>query len=170
MPPKHKVAAAEFGYDLSNTAAQNVTEQLAVVCSHEKRRVEKGNEPAINGIKLRLGFLKHEHEHLLAVLLRPSTPLALCQRRRSNLAFALLFGLASLALGHLALSPLGLGWESWLLSAAFAGIGGYWTEVILARYHATRLMQAVFVGALLVSLTGLVVLAVLRGDVLTFSL
>ena len=134
-----------FNADIGTRAAKGVSEKLTLICYHEKRRIEKRNGPPINRIRARLARLQTELRKSCAVLLRPRTSRAQCQSRRFNFGFAFLFGLASLALGHLSLASFGLGWESWLLSAAFAGVGGFWTHKILERRHATKAMQIVFV-------------------------
>lgn len=166
MANKQQIDYADLALELGVSAAKKVTGELAAICSREKSRIEKRNVPAINGFKMRLGFLKGERDELRVALLRPQSPLALSHRRRYNFVFAVFLGLASLVLGQLTLGVFGLGWESWLLSAAFAAVGGFWTEVILEWYYGRPIVRAAFVGVLLTSLAGLTLLAVLRGDVL----
>jgi hypothetical protein len=163
--------ASTFAYALGTAAAERAAQQLDLICAREKDRIQRINEPEINASKLRLGFLRREWGTLLDTLSQlPMSPLSLQRRRLYFFALAALLSLAGLVAAHFALSPFGMGYETWVFSSGLAVVGGFWTHVIIEKYHASRMIDTLFIGAFGASLAGLAILAVLRGDMLTLYL
>jgi hypothetical protein len=162
--------ASEFAYDLGSTAVKSVREKLDSVCTHEKHRIQKSSEHEIVGIKLRLEIQRREWRELRTCLqTRPRNASALFRRGRYCQIIAAFLTIAGVVFAHLTLEPFGLGWESWLFSVGLAIVGGFWAAQVIERYDGTRTLQLVFVAAFLSTLAGLIILAILRGDLLSLN-
>lgn len=163
--------ASTFAYDLGTATAERAAQQLDLICSREKDRIRQINQSEINASKLQLEFLRREREALLDALSQlPISALSLRRRRIYFFALAALLSLAGLIAAHFALSPFGMGYETWIFSSGLAIVGGFWTHIMIEKYHASRMIDTLFIGAFIASLAGLAILAVLRGDMLTLYL
>src|SRR2546425_2177115 len=97
-------------------------------------------------------------------------PTSLLHKRWYYRAFAFTLILAGIFFAHLALAPFGLGWEAWIVCLGIGWVAAFWTERTLETINCERFLKCVCVLALLASLGGIFVMALLRGDILALYL
>src|SRR5207302_8769414 len=97
-------------------------------------------------------------------------PAGLRRRRWYHMAIAGALLVGGIFFAHLALAPFGLGWEAWAFSLAIGIIAAFWTDKTLEKIESEKLLQTVCALALVGSLAGLLVMALLRGDILALYL
>ena len=74
--------------------------------------------------------------------------------------------LASVVFAHLTLAPFGMGGEVWLFCVAIGMVAAFCTDQTLARYGGCRLVGGICGVGVLAGLGGLLIMALLRGDIL----
>jgi hypothetical protein len=169
---KPEVDIVEEAYRLGEGAIKQAMDQLAELVYWEKRGAQLMNEPEITQLKARIASL-FEHRQPLLELARHSIPgdLATLRRRRWYYwAIAFFLATAGVFLAHLTLAPFALGWEVWPLSAAVAIVVAWWVDRTLEKFDNPAVVRVTCVVALSVSLAGVFLMALLRGDILLMYL
>jgi len=86
------------------------------------------------------------------------------------LLVAVILCFAGFSFAHLALEPFNFGWVAWSYAVALAIVGAVSTELVLEKYGNKHVVGILCVTALVASLSGIVILAILRGDILILFL
>jgi hypothetical protein len=171
LNPDQEFNVSSIAAELGNTALQQVIQHAERACQHEKQKCALINESRITQSKARLKVLSDEREDLRATLRRTVQPPEDTKHRRGYyMTVAALLCLAGFSFVHLALSPFHLTWQVWPYSLALAIVGALLTDLVLEKYGSRHVVGIICVAALLASLTGLVLLATLRGDILILYL
>jgi hypothetical protein len=158
---------------LGQNTFEKTMEQVREVTGWEKLRRDKFNRAEIASLRIRGDSLLRRRTELLAILrLAPPSGDAtgLLRKRWYYRVFALTLVAAGVFFAHLALDPFGWGWETWILCLGIGWTVAFSTEQTLEKIDSEKLIQVVCVLALLASLSGIVVLALLRGDILALYL
>jgi len=157
--------------ELGDAAVNQAIDHLEHVCAHEKRRREHINQAEITCLSAELALRIEEREELRAEIRRTPRPDPMPRRSPTwYAAIALVLVAAGFSFAHLALTPFGLGWQIWPYSAALAVVCAYATDETLEKCNCTRLVAAAALVSLVTSLAGLLVMALVRGDVLALYL
>src|SRR5437899_2523975 len=161
-----------LAHQLGQEVVDKAQQQAAEVIAWEKRRRGKFNQSEIASLKARYGCLLERRKELKDILRRaPSEDLTGLRRQRwYHWAMAGVLIVGGVFFAHLALAPFGLGWEAWAFSLAIGIIAAFWTDKTLEKIESEKLIQTVCVLALVGSLAGLLVMALLRGDILALYL
>jgi hypothetical protein len=157
-------------------AGQEFDELMARVnklIAWEKKRIETQNRSEITALKARGTQLVERRVDLQAEI-RQLGPIAGPARPRGGrvyywLAVAVLFT-ASVFFAHLSLAPFGLGWEAWALAVGMGIITAILTDLVLEKTASKVLIWVFSIGALAASITGIIILAHVRGDILALYL
>jgi hypothetical protein len=163
-----QICLSTLARTLGQDTFEKTKEQANRAIAHETLRRNKFNLAEIASLKGQYDSLfRCRAEHLETIRLSPSNdPRHLLHRRCYYRLFALTLILAGIFFAHLALAPFGLGWEAWVLCLGIGGVAAFWTEQTLEKIDCEPLLQCICVLALLASLGGLLVMAILRGDIL----
>jgi hypothetical protein len=157
---------------LGQDAFEKAKQQASEVVASEKLRREKFNLSEITSLQARYDSLFRRRSELLEVLrLAPlDNPSSLLHKRWYYRIFAFTLIVAGIFFAHLALAPFGLGWEAWIVCLGIGWVAAFWTEQTLEKINCGRFLKCVCVLALLASLGGIFVMALLRGDILALYL
>jgi hypothetical protein len=161
-----------LAHQLGQDAFDKAKDQASEVVAWEKLRREKSNLSEIASLKARYDSLFRRRSELLEILrLAPlGDPTHLVHQRWYYRGFALVLILAGILFAHLALAPFGLGWEAWVICVGIGSVAAFWTERTLEKIDCERFLKCICVIALIASLGGLLVMALLRGDILALYL
>jgi hypothetical protein len=157
--------------ELGDAAVNQAIDRLERVCAHEKMRREHINRAEITGLSAELALRNEERDELKAQI--RTTPRPDLMPRRSRVwyvAVALVLAVAGFSFAHLALTPFGLGWQVWPYSVAIAVVCAYATDETLEKCGCRQLVVMASVVSLIASLAGLLIMALVRGDVLVLYL
>jgi hypothetical protein len=162
----------DLAHQLGQEAFEKAKDQASEVVSWEKVRREKANLSEIAALKARYDCLFRSREEFLEILrLAPSgDPKSLLHRRLCYQVFALTLVITGVFFAHLALAPFGLGPEAWVLCLGIGCVAAFWTERTLDHITTEAFLKCVCVLALLASIGGLLIMALLRGDILALYL
>ncbi len=171
MFPKKEFDPSAVAFELGDTAVNRAVDDLERVCDVEKRRREQVNAPEITRLSAELALRTEERDALLAEIRRTPRPSPLPQPSRLwYVAIALMLGIAGFSFAHLALAPFGLGWETWLYSLAVASVCAVATDEVLEQFGWEKLVTGVAAVSFVAGLGGLVIMALVRGDILLLYL
>lgn len=163
--------ASMVAFELGDAAVNQAIDRLECVGGLEKRRREHVNAAEIMSLSAELALRIEERDELRTEVRRTPRPDPMPRRSRIwYVAIALVLAIAGFSFAHLALSPFGLGWQVWPYSVALAVVCAYATEETLEKCDCRRLVLAAAVVSLVTSLAGLIVMALVRGQVLALYL
>jgi hypothetical protein len=162
----------QIGYRLGAEAIERAADEAQTLCAWEKRRIQKLAAPEETRLRARYQALTEQRRELQnLVWLAPALDVAsLRVTRNLYWALAVVLVVASVLFAHMALVPFGLGWETWGFSLAIGLVAAFWTDQTLGECGCKRLLQTICAGALGASLLGLLILAIVRGDILALYL
>jgi hypothetical protein len=171
MFPGKEFDASMVAFELGDAAVNQAVDRLERVGGLEKRRREEVNAAEVTSLSAELALRTEERDELRAEVRRTPRPEPIVRRSRIwYVAVALVLVIAGFSFAHLALSPFGLGWQVWPYSVALAVVCAYATEETLEKCDCHRLVVAAAVVSLVTSLAGLIIMALVRGDVLALYL
>ncbi|MGA2116678.1 MAG: hypothetical protein ABSH56_18215 [Bryobacteraceae bacterium] len=171
MFPRKEFDALIVAFDLGEAAVNQAVDRLERVGGLEKRRREEINAAEVTGLGAELALRVEERDELRAEMRRTPRPDPVPRRSRTwYVAVALVLSIAGFSFAHLALSPFALGWQVWPYSAALAVVCAYATDETLEKCNCRGLVVTAAVASLIASLAGLIVMALVRGDVLALYL
>ncbi len=161
-----------LAHQLGQDAFDKAKDQASEVIAWEKIRREKSNLSEMTALKARYDCLFKQRASLLETLrLAPVDDSSNARHKRWYYrGFALSLILSGIFFAHLALAPFGLGWETWVICFGIACVATFWTDRTLAEVNCAGLLKSVCLIALLASMTGIFIMALLRGDILAFYL
>jgi hypothetical protein len=158
-------------FELGDAAVNQAVDRLERVGGLEKRRREEVNAVEVTSLSAELAVRIEERDELRAEIRRTPRPDLVPRRSRIwYVSVALVLAIAGFSFAHLALSPFGLGWQVWPYSVALAVVCAYATDETLEKCNCHRLIVTAAVVSLVTSLAGLIVMALVRGDVLALYL
>ncbi len=165
---KTEILVEAIARQMGRDAVEKSKEQIAELIAWEKVRHEKQNESEVKALKVRYGCCFERRKELKELArLGPTGSLRnLCLRRLFNISLASFLVVAGVFFAHLTLTPFGLGGEAWLFSAGLGLVAAFWTERTLEKINSETLIRCVCILALIGSLGGLLVMALLRGEIL----
>jgi len=167
-----EVTLDDAAYHLGQEALGELQERAGQLVSWERVRCELENQPDIISLKARLGC-KNERREELKEILRLAPPDGLSSLRRRRLfywAITLVLIASSIFFAHIAILPFGLGRDAWVFCLGIGLIAAFWTDQTLARTQSERLIRGLCFVALATSLAGLLIMALLRGNILALYL
>ncbi len=172
MDSNNNATAENLGLVLGQQAYERAKEHASHICGWRKRHIEKSNAAEQARLKVRLVSLIEQADELRERLKsRPPEGSAVLRKRRICLyLFVTLLCLASIFFAHLSLAPFGLGWELWILCLGFGIVVPRSTARTLEIFNGKCLLRTLAVTALAASLAGILVLAILRGEVFALYL
>lgn len=162
--------AETSAHDLGVGAVDNVVTNAERVCAYESERIALTNESVIVGLQAQYQLLREEERHL-EERLRSAPPAGDLRRLRLRafyywLLTALLIA-AGFAFAVLSFAPFRLGWKSWLYCGGIAALTPFLVEKLLEGPRMERLIKALTAAAAVAALAGLMLLAVIRGNLLS---
>jgi hypothetical protein len=158
-------------FDLGDAAVNQSVDRLEEIRNHEKQRLEQVNAAEIISLNAELALRTEERDALREDICRMPKPDPMPRRSRIwYVSVALVLGAAGFSFAHLALAPFGLGWQVWPYSVALAVVCAYATDETLEKCNCRALVVITAVTSLLTGLAGLLLMAVVRGDVLALYL
>jgi hypothetical protein len=165
------------GLDAETTARElgaggvdNIVTNAERVCSYESERITLTNESAIVGLQAQFNLLRVEERYLEARL-HLAPPSGNLRRLRLRALYywsltALLIA-AGFVFALLSFEPFRLGWKSWLYCAGIAALTPFLVEKLLDGPRMERVVKALTVAAAVAAIVGLMLLAVIRGNLLS---
>jgi len=162
---------AAVAFDLGDAAVNQAIDRLEQVRDLEKSRRRDVNAAEIASLNAELVLRTGQRDEVREAIRRTPKPDASMRLSRVwYVVVAAVLGAAGFAFAHLALAPFGIKWEVWPMALALAVVCAYATDEALERCTCERLVTAAAVVSFAMSLSGLLVMAVVRGDLLMLFL
>jgi hypothetical protein len=159
-----------LGEQLAQEAVAHVFDHADNYCARERERISAVNEPKIIAIDKELASLKEE-ETALQERIHRAPPIGEIRTRRRKAryywAITALLAIAGFFFSLLAFDPYRLGWKSYLYCVGIAVVTPFCVEKFLETWSNPKLMKALAALACTAALASIVLLAVVRGDVLS---
>lgn len=167
-----EVTLDDAAYHLGQEAFGDLQERAGQLVSWERARCGLQNQPDIISVKARLGCRNERREELKEALrLAPPDDLSSLRRRRLFYrSIALVLVASSIFFAHIAILPFGLGWDAWVFCLGIGLIAAFWTDQTLEKTQSEWLIRGLCFVALATSLAGLLIMALLRGNILALYL
>jgi len=162
--------AEEMGQEIGLASTEHLLETTEKVCSHEEKRIELVNQARRCALEKQYQDLVVVETNLLDRLRHAPRPCDLKCRRRSALYYSVVAGVLTLAgfiLTILTFDPYRLGWKSYIFCIGIAVVTPFLVEKVIEHWDSARLIKSFAAIACLAALTSLVLLAEIRGDLLT---
>jgi hypothetical protein len=155
--------------ELGAGGVDNIVTNAERVCSYESERIALTNESVIVGLRAQFNLLRDQERHLEARL-QLAPPAGDLRRLRLRALYywcltALLIA-AGFVFALLSFEPFRLGWKSWLYCAGIAALTPFLVEKLLDGPRMERVVKALTAAAAVAALVGLMLLAVIRGNLL----
>lgn len=173
--PDNQMNPNELGDTLGRNGAETNYQTAEAICGHERARIELGNAARVRALQAEIALYIEEEDDLKARLhLAPRLGDARSTRSRaayySTVAALLVVG--SFFFSLIAFAPFRLGWKASLYCVAIAIVAPFLVEQFLERWGETSatVLKAVTLVAASCAVAGLMLLAVVRGDVLAHEI
>ncbi len=170
---KNEVDFRDLGEELGVQAADQTTAIVNDMCGYERQRIERTNQGRIEALTLEGQRLEKERE-LLEERIRRTPPPSENRFRNFDIAYHGIVALVLMLSGYmsyvLAFDPFEFGWKAYQYSAGAAIVTLFLVELYLRYNQNQKALKIIGGGALVVALIGLVLLAIIRGDILAQKL
>ncbi len=171
MFAQRELDLAMVARELGDGAVNQAIDRLEVLRDLEKSRRENINAAEIVSLKAELALCTEKRDELCAGIRRiPKPGPSPRQSRTWYVAVALILFVAGFAFAHLALTPFGINWEVWPIAIALSVVCAYATDEALEKCSCERLVMGAAIVSFAMSLAGLLVMALVRGDILILFL
>lgn len=171
MFPTKSFDPAAVAFDLGDAAVNQAIDRLERVRDLEKSRRQDINAAEITSLNAELALRTEQRDELREAIRRtPKPDASLRESRAWYVVIAAILSLAGFAFAHLALAPFGIRWEVWPIAIALSVVCAYATDEALERCACERLVMAAALVSFAMSLSGLFVMALVRGDLLILFL
>jgi hypothetical protein len=171
MFPGKEFDASMVAFELGDAAVNQAVDRLECVRDLEKGRRQDINAAEITSLNAELALRTEQRDELRDTIRRaPKPDASLRQSRAWYVVVAAILGLAGFAFAHLALTPFGIRWEVWPIAIALSVVCAYATDEALERCACERLVTAAALVSFVMSLAGLFIMALVRGDLLILFL
>lgn len=155
--------------ELGAGGVNNIVTNAERICAYEAQRIELTNESVIVGLSAQYRLFADEERRLEERLRFAPPPGDLRRLRRRRIYYWLLTILltaASFAFALFSFAPFNLDWKAWLYCGGIAAVTPFLVEKFLDDPRMERLIKMLTASAAIASLVGLMVLAVIRGNLL----
>lgn len=167
---EHQTSQENIGTQLGNEAVEHGGRHAVGFCEHERQRIETANEPQIGALRAKLALFQEEEQQLAGRISKAPPAIETEKRRRKVLYYwsiALLLSTATYIFAVLALEPYRLGWKAWLYCLGIAVVTPFLVDKVLELWASEKLIKVVQTGACAAAIASLVLIAVIRGDLLS---
>lgn len=157
------------GRELGIGGVENIVTNAERICIYEAQRIELTNESVIVGLSAQYRLLADEERRLeerLRFAPPPGDLRRLHRRRIYYWLLTILLTAASFAFALFSFAPFNLGWKAWLYCGGIAAVTPFLVEKFLDDPRMERLVKMLTASAAIASLAGLMILAVIRGNLL----
>jgi hypothetical protein len=166
--------AAALGRSFGERSATEAIEWARTFGHWEKLRIQKTNAGEIAKRQARLELHCQRRDELTAFLQRrpPVDLVALGRKRQMYLLLSTVFAVASIVFAHMAMAPLGLGWEAWVVGVAVGLMG----MILCAKFieawesHTSNFMRGLITVAFFLWLAAALVMGFMRAGVFGYQL
>src|ERR1039457_27752 len=171
MFPGKEFDASMVAFELGDAAVNQAVDRLECVRDLEKARRQDVNAAEITSLSAELALRTEQRDELREAIRRAPRP-DLSQRRSRAwyVSIAVVLALAGFAFAHLALTPFGIRWEVWPIAVALSVVCAYATDETLEQFACERLVTAAALASVVTSIGGLLIMALVRGDILVVFL
>lgn len=159
----------EGGGQLGFEGVEHIVRNVEQFCEYEQQRIALVNQPRIVAIRAELALFAEQERDLQEQLRLAPPPGDVRSRRRKVWYYgtvALILTLAGFFFSLIAFDPFRLGWKSYLYCVGIAIAAPFCTEKFLESWGRDSLIKVLAAVACAAAIAGLVLLAVVRGDVL----
>lgn len=156
-----------IGHQLGFEGVESVVGKVEAYCDCERQRIELTNQAEIVSRQAEIALLA-DREKELRELRRHASPPGEARMRRIKalycLTVAALLTIAAFIFSVVAFEPYRLGWKGYVYSVGIAIVTPFCVYYLLEKWDSERLIKALITVSCIASLTSLVLLAVIRGD------
>ena len=159
----------EIGQQLGVESAEATITKVEAYCDHERKRIELANQAKIVAIKAEFSLLLEEEQELRDRLRHAPPPGDLRIRKRKAIyywAVTLVLTAAGVFFTLYAFEPFRLGSYAYLYCLGIAAAAPFLIELALDKWNGGRLVKTLAGTACASAIIGLMLLAVIRGDLL----
>ena len=165
----YESTVVEIGERLAFESAEAVLEKADLFCENERDRIELANRPQIAALREEGSHLLTEEKELRERLRNAPQPGELAMRKRKIFyysAITLVLTAASVAFVFYSFAPFGLGWVAYLYALGAAVGAPFLIEFTLKHWNGEKVLKAIAAVSCLAAIAGLMLLAVVRGQIL----
>ena len=158
------------GHEIGTEAAEHGERHAAEYCTRERQRIELANQPKTLALRAKIAALQESARDLEERIQKAAPPSEARERKRKMLFYwsvAVLLSIAAFVFSVIAFDPFRLGWKAWLYCAGIAVVTPFLVEKILDAWASPKLVKILATVACVAAVTSLILLAVIRGDLLT---
>ena len=158
------------GHEIGTEAAEHGERHAAEYCTRERQRIELANQPRTLALRAKIAALQESARDLEERIQKAAPPSEARERKRKMLFYwsvAVLLSIAAFVFSVIAFDPFRLGWKAWLYCAGIAVVTPFLVEKILDAWASPKLVKILATVACVAAVTSLILLAVIRGDLLT---
>jgi hypothetical protein len=167
---RHEEDKRDLGSGFGDEAADHIERRAQDYCTAERERIALANEPRITTLNIE-GIWLTKHGRELEERLRLAPPSGDLRQRRRSIFFHWFTGialtLAAFVFSLIAFDPFRLGPKAWLYCIGIAVVTPFATERFLEVWRSEKLLKAIVTAVFIAAITGGVLLAVIRGDLLS---
>lgn len=163
----------DIGEQLGVEGVANVVNKVEAYCAYEETRIALTNQPKIVALRAEASLLLEEKRDLTSRLKLAPPPGDLRSRRRRIVYYicvATFLTVAAFVFSLYSLEPFRFGLKGYLYSLGIAVVTPFLVDQIIERLDAQILIKSLATVACAASLAGLMLLAVIRGDLLAESM
>lgn len=165
--------ATTSAHEVGTSGINNIVAHAERICAHESQRITLTNESVIIGLQAQYKILQDEERHL-EERLRWAPPAGDLRRLRLRAIYywflTVLLTVAGFVFAVLTFDPFRLGWKSWLYCGGIAALTPFLVEQLLDHPRMERAIRVLTAAAAVAAITGLMLLAVIRGDLLAHEI
>lgn len=158
------------GHEIGTEATEHGEHHAAEYCTRERQRIELANQPKTLALRAKIAALQETARDLEERIQKAAPPSEARERKRKMLFYwsvAALLSIAAFVFSVIAFDPFRLGWKAWLYCAGIAVVTPFLVEKILDAWASPKLVKILATVACVAAVTSLILLAVIRGDLLT---
>lgn len=161
---------AEFAArELGTGGVDNIVTNAERICAYESQRIALTNEAVLAGLQAQYALLRQE-EHHLEERLQYAPPRGDLRRLRRKAIYCwllvVLLTVAGFAFALLTFEPFRLGWKAWLYCGGIAALTPFLVDKLLDGPRMERVFKWLTAAAAIAAIAGLMLLAVIRGNLL----
>jgi hypothetical protein len=159
-----------IGHEIGTEAADHSERNATKYCTCERQRIELANQPRVLALRAKIAMLQESARDIEERIRKAAPPSEQKERTRKKWFYwsvTALLSTAAYIFSVIAFDPFRLGWKAWFYCLGIAVVTPFLVEKLLNSWASSMLGKVLTTVACVAAMTSLLLLAVIRGDLLT---